>query len=223
MDPSKWKDWLPLAGVAVGWGLNECSQWFIFRRDERKPIGRALTDLLEVRHRLLAIPKAVELMAAKLNLPADAHAPLKLVLGALFPPDEGLAKRYEESVSLVSGMNPLLAFRLRSQDVVGPLLQRLRTMALQDSPQTVTMFSKMEDYLVRQLSPHLDLLIRELAWEHGWWTWLKTKERLRRPLEIPEEFWEGVSALIPPQPTAGEESTIGRKPDSTNPGNAGSS
>jgi hypothetical protein len=56
MDPSKWKDWLPLAGVAVGWGLNECSQWFIFRRDERKPIGRALTDLLEVRHRLLAIP-----------------------------------------------------------------------------------------------------------------------------------------------------------------------
>ena len=203
MDPSKWKDWLPLAGVAVGWGLNQCGQWFVFRRDERQPIGRALTDLLEVRHRLLAIPKAVELMAAKLKLPADAHAPLKMVLGALFPPDEGLAKRYEESVSLVSGMNPILGFRLRSQDVVGPLLQRLRTMAVQDSPQTVTMFSKMEDYLVRQLSPHLELLIQELAWEHGWRTWWKTKERLKQPLEIPEEFWEGVLAIVPPRPGGG--------------------
>jgi hypothetical protein len=146
------------------------------------------------------------LMAAKLKLPVDAHASLRAALEALFPPDEGLAKRYEESVSLVSGMNPLLAFRLRSKAVVGPLLQRLRTMALQDSPQTVLMFSKMEDYLVRQLLPHLDLLIRELAWEHGLWTWLRTRERLRRPLEIPEEFWEGMSALIPPQSAAGEES-----------------
>jgi hypothetical protein len=205
MDPSRWKDWLPLAGVAVGWGLNQCGQWFVFRRDERKPIGRALTDLLEVRHRLLAIPRAVELMAAKLKLPADAHAPLKMALGALFPSNEGLAKRYEESVSLVSGMNPILGFRLRSQDVVGPLLQRLRTMALQDSPQTVTMFSRMEDHLVRQLSPHLELLIRELAREHGWWTWWKIKKRLKQPLEIPEEFWEGILAIVPQRPGGGGE------------------
>ena|ERR1035437_1642688 len=207
MDPSKWKDWLPLAGVAVGWGLNQCGQWLVFRRDERKPIGRALTDLLEVRHRLLAIPKAVELMAEKLKLPSDAYAPIKVVLAALFPPDEGLAKRYEESVSLVAGMNPILAFRLRSQDVVGPFLQRLRTMAMHDSPQAVTMFSKMEDYLIQQLSPHLEALIRELAWEHGWWTWWKTRERLKRPLEIPEQFWEGVATLIPPPPLAGEGET----------------
>ena len=32
------KDWLPLVGVLVGWFLNQCAQWFIFRRDERKAI-----------------------------------------------------------------------------------------------------------------------------------------------------------------------------------------
>jgi hypothetical protein len=203
----RWKDWLPLAGVAVGWGLNQCGQWFVFRRDERKAIGRALTDLMEVRHRLLAIPKAVEMMAEKLKVPADAHPPLRAVLGALFPPDEGLAKRFEESVSLVSGMNPILGFRLRSQDVVGPLLQRLRTMALHDSPQTVTIFAKLEDHLVRHLSPHLEILIRELAWEHGWWTWWKARRRLRLSTDgaVPEEFWEGVLAVIPKQP----EVTVG--------------
>jgi hypothetical protein len=142
-------------------------------------------------------------MAVKLNLPADAHAPLKVVLGTLFPPDEGLAKRYEESVSLVSGMNPILGFRLRSQDVVGPLLQQLRTLALQDSPQTVAMFSKVEAHLVHHLSPHLESLIRELAWEHGWLTWWKTRERLKRPLEMPEGFWDGILALVPQQPKAG--------------------
>jgi hypothetical protein len=213
MDQSKWKDLLPLAGVAVGWGLNQCGQWLVFRRDERKPIGRALTDLLEVRHRLLAIPKVVELMAAKLTLPANAHAPLQTVLGALFPPNEALAKRYEESVSLGSGMNPILGFRLRSQDVVGPLLQKLRTMAMQDSPQTVAMFAQLENHLVRQLSPHLERLIRELAWEHGWWTWWKTRKRLKAPLEIPEEFWEGFLAVIPPQPTAGEGKTDSGQPN----------
>jgi len=196
------KDWLPLAGVAVGWGLNQCGQWFVFRRDERKAIGRALTDLLEVRHRLLAIPKTVTLMAAKLNLPADAHAPLKMALGALFPQDEGLAKRYEESVSLVSGMNPILGFRLRSQDMGGALLQRLRTMASQDSPQTVTMFSKMEDHLVDHLLPHLEVLILELAWKHSWRTWWKTKTRLKETLEMPEGFLDGVLAFVP-QPKAG--------------------
>jgi hypothetical protein len=197
------KNWLPLAGVAVGWGLNQCGQWFVFRRDERKVIGRALTDLLEVRHRLLAIPKAVELMTVKLNLPADANAPLKMALGALFPPDERLANRYDESVSLVSGLNPILGFRLRSQDIVGPLLQRLRAVALQDNPQNVAMFSKMEDHLIHHLSPHLELLILELAWGHGWRTWWRTRERMKRPLEVPEGFWDGFLALVPQQPQAG--------------------
>lgn len=36
MELTIWKDWLPLAGVAVGWGLNQCGQWLVFRRDERR-------------------------------------------------------------------------------------------------------------------------------------------------------------------------------------------
>lgn len=154
-------------------------------------------------------------MAAKLNLPPHAHAPMKIALAALFPPDEGLAKRYEESVSLVAGTNRLLGFRLRSQDVVGTLLQRLGTMAMQESAQAVAVFSKVEDHSIQQLAPHLELLIRELAWEHGWWTWWKTTKRLKHTFEIPAGFLDSLTGLIPQQPAPGKGSTIGRKPDST--------
>jgi hypothetical protein len=201
MEAFNWKDWLPLAGVAIGWGLNQFGQWFVFRRDERRAIGRALADLLEVRHRLLGIPKVVEALRTKLSMPADAQAPLKVAVGALFPPDEGLAKRYEESVNLVAGTNPILAFRMRSQDMVGPFIHRLRTLALQDGPQAVALFSTIEDHLFRHLSPNLERLIRELAKRHGWRTRLETNRRLELPFEAPEEFWEALKAAIPqPQP-----------------------
>ena len=208
MEAYTWKDLLPVAGVAVGWGLNQCGQWLTFRRDERKAIGRALADLLEVRHRLLGIPKVVEAMSSKLNMPADARAPLKVAFGALFPPDEGLAKRYEESVNLVAGTNPILAFRLRSQDVVGPFLHQLRALALQDGPQTMALFGTIEDHLFRHLTPHLERLIRELAKLHGWKTQFETNRRLKQPFEAPEEFWDVLKAALPQEPpTSGVPNT----------------
>jgi len=205
MEAFNWKDWLPLAGVAVGWGLNQCGQWFVFRRDERKAIGRALADLLEVRHRLLAIPKALEAMTSRLGMSADAQAPLRVIFGALFPRDEGLTKRYEESVNLVAGTNPILAYRLRSQDMVGPFLQQLRALAAQDGPQSIALFGTVEDHLLRQLNPHLERLIRELAKRHGWRTRWETNRRLQEHFEVPEEFWQALKAAIsqPPSPASG--------------------
>jgi len=207
MDVHNWKDWLPLVGVALGWGLNQGGQWLIFRRDERKAIGRALADLLEIRHRLLAIPKAVEAMSSKLGLPTGAQAPMKVVFGALFPPDQGLTKRYEESVNLVAGANPILAYRLRSQDLVAPFLHQVRALALQDGPHSAAILGEVEDHLYRQLTPHLERLIRELASQHGWRTRRAIDRRLTEPFEVPEEFWEGLRAVIPQPPPASEKAS----------------
>jgi hypothetical protein len=136
----------------------------------------------------LAIPKVVEAMSSKLNVPADAQVPLKVFCGTLFPPGEGIAERYEESVSLVATTNPVLGFRLRSQDLVGPLLHWVRAQALQDGPQSVALLGTIEDQLLRHLTPHLERLIRELAKRHGWKTRWETNRRLKEPFEAPEEF-----------------------------------
>jgi hypothetical protein len=196
------KEWLGLAGVALGWGLNQCGQWLVFRRDERKALGRALADLLEVRHRLLALPKALEAMTSKLGMPTDAKAPLTVILGALFPRDEGLTKRYEESVNLVAGTNPVLAYRLRSQDMVGPYLHQLRALAAQDGLQSMALFATIDEHLLRHLTPHLERLIRELAKRHGWRTRWETNKRLQEPFEVPEELWQALRSAISQSPPA---------------------
>ena len=136
---------------------------------------------------------------------ADAQAPLRVIFGALFPRDEGLTKRYEESVNLVAGTNPILAYRLRSQDMVGPFLQQLRALAAQDGPQSIALFGTVEDHLLRQLNPHLERLIRELAKRHGWRTRWETNRRLQEHFEVPEEFWQALKAAIsqPPSPASG--------------------
>jgi len=191
------KDWLPLVGVLVGWFLNQCAQWFIFRRDERKAIGQALADLLLIRHRILALCKSVESLIQKFNLPTDAQIPLSLALAKLLPPDDEMAKRYRDAVTLVSAINPVLGFRLRSQDVIEPLLDRLRAIALQDRSQSVAIFAKLETYLLSQLSPVLEDLIRELARAHGWGTLWRTNRKLKQELIIPEEFFHQLMASLP--------------------------
>ena len=191
------KDWLPLVGVLVGWFLNQCAQWFVFRRDERKAIGQALADLLLIRHRVLALCKGVESLIKKFNLPPDAQVPISLALAKLLPPDDDMAKRYRDAVTLVSAINPVLGFRLRSQDVIEPLLDRLRAIALQDSSQSVAIFAKLESYLLSQLSPVLEDLIRELARAHGWRTLWKTNRKLKQELTIPEDFFQQLMASLP--------------------------
>jgi len=46
--------WFPVLSLILGWLLNELGQLFRLRREERKAFGRAIADLLEIRHELKA-------------------------------------------------------------------------------------------------------------------------------------------------------------------------
>ena len=196
------KDWLPLIGVVVGavlgWVFNQLAQWLVVRRDEKRAIGRAVADLLEIRLRLLVIPKAVEVLSKKFSIRLQDQAVLKVVLTQLFPTDDDLGKRYGEAVTLVAAANPILGFRLRSQDIVSPLLHQMRTIALSDSA-GVSLFSQFEEKFIGHLKPHLEGLIRQTAWAHGVVTWVRALRILRRPLEIPDTLMESLTTLQPGQ------------------------
>jgi hypothetical protein len=46
--------WLPaLIGGIVGLLVGQLSQWFALRRQHKDAIGKALSDVLEIRHRML--------------------------------------------------------------------------------------------------------------------------------------------------------------------------
>jgi hypothetical protein len=195
------KDWLPLIGVAVGavlgWLLSQLGQWFVARREEKKAIARALSELLEIRLRLLAIPKIVELLSRHFPVPPEAQTAIKIAFVRLFPADVDLGKRYGEAVSLVAACNPILGFRLRSQDLASPLLDTLRQLAMADSPAAAAGLTKLEAELMGHLKPHLERLLREMAWMHGWTTWWHVRRLLQRPMEIPEGFLETLKSQFP--------------------------
>jgi hypothetical protein len=185
-------EWVPsLATLALGWILNELSQRFSARRDDKKAIARALSNLLEIRHELLAIPKVIEFISRDIQLPAEVHAPLKAFISQWIPSDASLRTRYEESINLVAAANPVLAFRLRSQDQSLPFLNRLRQVAPND-PMISTVVSALEHELMNVLPAHLDELIKEVAWMHGWRTRLSVQKTLKRRFEFPK----GISKLL---------------------------
>ena len=49
-----------LLGTIIGWSLNQWNQRIALRRDRRKALGRTLSDLLEIRHLVLAVPSAIK-------------------------------------------------------------------------------------------------------------------------------------------------------------------
>jgi hypothetical protein len=58
-------------------------------------------------------------------MPTEAKPYIRAAFEQFFPADAGLAKRYSESVALVAATDPVLGYRLRSKDMVSPLLNQL--------------------------------------------------------------------------------------------------
>jgi hypothetical protein len=178
-----------LLGLILGFCLNELSYFVRTRRDDRRTISKALAELLEVRHILRSLPLAVE--ALKRTLPSEiaAHEEviLRRVLRTFIPNAEGMQERYEEAVSAVSAFLPVLAFDLRSRDMVGPFLDWLHD-AGPIEPNDAPFFLKLEDEIVRQAIPKLEELIKELATIHGWKTAKEVKILLMKPSESLQEF-----------------------------------
>jgi len=178
-----------LIGLIVGFGLNELS--FVIRssREDRRTIGKALADLMEIRHHLKTLPLAIESLKASLPGPITAYDELMLRKAIWFflPNTDGLQKRYEDAVSAVAGEFPMLAFDLRSKDAIGPLIGRLRG-TLPIDPKDAQLWLKIEDEVVRLSIPKLNDLILELAKLHSRETAKDVDGILKKPFEKPTEL-----------------------------------
>jgi hypothetical protein len=197
-----------LASVAAGWGLSELSQYLRRRSLRLTAIGKALAELLEIRHHL----RAVEMVFAELRRRFPQVSAGDLLAGMnwieqLLPPDPGLPRRYEEAVTELAGSEPLLAFQLRSKEQLPPVLVRLRALQLVD-PNAVDLVFQTDEFLRSQGLVAIDDAIRDLAWHHGVLTWCSIRRLLSKKLELPTEFdkfvtrvqQSGLSTTAPPPP-----------------------
>jgi len=201
--PFSWDTYVSsLLAVGLGWLLHEISDHFKIRREDRRAVGHALGEFLEVRHGIIAIPRHLEEMRKKYSIAPQDIAMLRQVLEVLLPGVEQLQKRYNEAIDGVSGRLPLLAFELRAKDVLAPTFRQLRLTVLQQNPEQAELWFTFEQEVLRIALPRLDKMVLRLARLHGWRTWWEVKSTLKERFELPEEF-EKLLAQMQAAATAG--------------------
>jgi hypothetical protein len=161
-------DWLkPLLAVLFGWGLNSVSQLLLGLSERREAVSKALSDLLEIRHQLLALDLAMVEIGKIVPLAPHLEAHFRLVLEQMIIPDPNqLYKRYDESVSLIAAVDPILAFRLRSKDLMRPLMKNIDALMAQDI-NAAPFGQKLTKMLLPHMEQQLNRALKSLAWRRG--------------------------------------------------------
>src|SRR5262249_30033050 len=154
--------WVPVAALVVGFFVREVSDYLRRRRVERAPLGQVLADLLEMRHRLLAVDAVIEML--KVNAAQQTAA--RAVLDAILPRVTDAEAKYDAAVRQLAGTRPLDAFGLRAQDMFPVMMANLRALALQDAQQSAA-WPEAETLVRKLFLPHLESTIRSLAWSHS--------------------------------------------------------
>ena len=100
------------------------------RATHKRTLGRVLADLLEV-HYLLRVLQVLRntLEAAAPGVGAQVTLVVPQVVGLLIPDVARLPQRFDTAVTELAGLDPLLAFEVRSKDVAVPVLAQLSRIA----------------------------------------------------------------------------------------------
>ena len=106
-----------------------------------------------------------------------------------------LHKRYNESVTTLASLDPVLGFRLRSRDMVRPLFTFLNSMAAKD-PVGAAVWFRVQQPLIQEASKAIRDAVLELASKHGRATHRDIRKRLDRSNEPPKELDVWLKSVI---------------------------
>jgi hypothetical protein len=189
---------LTWVGIAIGWILQEATPHLQARRERKKAIALALTDLWEIQYRLAALHAMLTKVESLREIPPQVKAQMWIAMEQQIHPDSAeLHKRYSESVTTLAALDPVLGFWLRSKDVVRRLFTFENSIAAQN-PEAASFWFLMQGPLMSEADKALRDAIRELAKKHSRATHRQVLERLARPpQDIPKELEEWISRVIP--------------------------
>lgn len=184
---------MPLVGVALGGVLTGITSYIKDLKERKRVIANALSDLLEVRHRLVVVELTLKTgLAAELTF--DQISQLRTLLTSLLPGDPKLDERYESSISLLAGFDPVLAFRMRSRNDIGKTFTAIRDIGSNNgiSPAHI---ESLEQLLQGVAIPNLNQAVLQLARSHSWRTLRRVKEVVEKSESLPPETFGILEAL----------------------------
>lgn len=188
-----------MAGILLGFALKETSAFVERKREDRRVLAKALHELLEVRSSLLLQPTIIKEL--KRIIPAQMAPHEELMLRRAIPEffssclnAQELSRRYNAAVSDVSAVFPILAYKLRSRDLAGPVLARMNAVPV--PPEGAAFFIAIEDEAVGLMLPVLEELIEEVSKRHSRESAKAVKDIISNPVEFPGKFHNFLSGQI---------------------------
>jgi hypothetical protein len=186
---------LPVATLVLGWVLNELSQRFRLRWQRKGALGRALAELLEVRHHVQAVQLVIAEVKRRIPMSASQEIQSAAWIEHLVPPNPGLADRYNRALSELAEHSPLLAYRLRGKEAIPVSLTTLRE-ASASYPESAPLALDVDGFLRHEALGPVEEAIRDLAWKHGPMTWWSVRGSLKETRGGSDEYREIVERFV---------------------------
>ena len=194
----------PLLGVVIGGLLTGVTAYIKTRKDRKRVLAIALSDLLEVRHRLVSVDLAIKAIRDRVPIQADLMPSLRNLFDSLLPGEAELDERYNKAVTMLSSIDPVLGFSLRSKNSLPRVLAALRNQAA-SSGADLALFESLETSLRTAATPSLTAAVVELAYAHSFFTGRKVKHMIANSAGLPPEvaqFFETLKPIQLPSPPA---------------------
>lgn len=196
----------PLIGVVLGGLLTGFAAFLKARKDRKRVIAVALADLLEVRHRLVSVDLIIKTIRAQIDIKPDWMPALRNLFDSLLPGEAELDERYNKAVTMLSSVDPVLGFSLRSKNALPRVLGALRNQAASSGADLV-MFESVEANLRTAITPSLNSAVVELAYAHSIFTARKVKRLVTKSESLPPEVLQFFEALKLSPPSSSSSST----------------
>lgn len=178
---------IPLIGVLLGGIISGFGHWFKVRSDRKKTIGSALANLLEVRHRIVGIGAVLAEIKKRAPLSPQELQLIEAQFHNLFPMDEEVHSRYKKAIDTLEGIDPVLAFQMRSKNEIQKYLGLLDKLSLENGIDH-TAFAQMRGFLKEAIIPSLDSSVIKLAGAHSCITKNKVKKLIAKEDEKRNEI-----------------------------------
>jgi hypothetical protein len=208
--------------ILLGWLLGQAEHWFTEHRERRKALSRALADLLEIRHQLIAMEFVLGEIGKFGQIPPQAASQFRLFSESLLPDWNELHRRFDESVTVVASLDPLLGFQLRSKDFIRPVFQRLHLVIVQGDPQAAMIGQAVTQSLFGEAEAALNDAILKVSRKRGPVTWYRVRRSLRPNEKLQEKVRKLVDILKAAAPEAQTNAPASTQPEPPSQKSAGS-
>lgn len=176
-----------LIGVIIGAVLSGIGFYLKERTERRRTIALALADLLEVRHHLAGIDVVFTELKKRFDIPPEVALIFQTLVDQMLPINADVHKRYDNAITLLAGIDPLLAIQLRSKNTLPEVLGLLRGLGNSAgiAKDEIVAF---ENTLRNNLVPSLDEAVLELACRYSFFTKIKVKQLIAKSKDLPPEL-----------------------------------